>query len=41
MGLNGFFTCGVVKVMGIPWETALVAVFLSGVLFLLSGAFSE
>jgi len=35
MGLNAFFTYGVVNGMGIPWETALGAVFLSGVLFLL------
>jgi AGZA family xanthine/uracil permease-like MFS transporter len=35
MGLNAYFTYGVVKGMGVPWETALGAVFLSGVLFLL------
>ena len=35
MGLNAYFTYGVVQGMGIPWETALGAVFLSGVLFLL------
>jgi AGZA family xanthine/uracil permease-like MFS transporter len=34
MGLNAYFTYGVVKGMGVPWETALGAVFLSGVLFL-------
>ncbi|MEO0549046.1 MAG: NCS2 family permease [Pseudomonadota bacterium] len=33
MGLNAFFTFGVVLGMGIPWEAALMAVFLSGVLF--------
>lgn len=35
MGLNAYFTYAVVKGMGIGWETALGAVFLSGVAFLL------
>ncbi|MBW3164419.1 NCS2 family permease [Ferrimonas balearica] len=35
MGLNAFFTYTVVLEMGHSWETALGAVFLSGVLFLL------
>ena len=35
MGLNAYFTYGVVKGMGHSWETALGAVFLSGVLFLI------
>ena len=35
MGLNAYFTYGVVKGMGHSWETALGAVFLSGILFLL------
>ncbi len=35
MGLNAYFTYTVVKGMGVPWETALGAVFLSGVAFLL------
>jgi AGZA family xanthine/uracil permease-like MFS transporter len=35
MGLNAYFTYGVVKGMGVEWQTALGAVFLSGVLFLL------
>jgi AGZA family xanthine/uracil permease-like MFS transporter len=35
MGLNAYFTYSVVKGMGIPWQTALGAVFLSGVIFLL------
>ena len=35
MGLNAYFTYTVVKGMGIPWPTALGAVFLSGVIFLL------
>jgi AGZA family xanthine/uracil permease-like MFS transporter len=34
MGLNAYFTYTVVKGMGVPWETALGAVFLSGVAFL-------
>ncbi len=34
MGLNAYFAYVVVKGMGIPWQTALGAVFLSGVLFL-------
>ena len=33
MGLNAYFTYTVVKTMGVPWETALGAVFLSGVAF--------
>jgi adenine/guanine/hypoxanthine permease len=33
MGLNAYFTYTVVKGMGVPWETALGAVFLSGVVF--------
>ncbi len=35
MGLNAFFAFGVVKGMGHSWETALGAVFLSGILFLI------
>jgi AGZA family xanthine/uracil permease-like MFS transporter len=35
MGLNAYFTYVVVKGMGVRWETALGAVFLSGVVFLL------
>src|SRR5260370_24836573 len=35
MGLNAYFTYTVVKGMGIAWETALGAVFLSGVAFLI------
>ena len=35
MGLNAYFTYTVVKGMGVPWQTALGAVFLSGILFLL------
>jgi AGZA family xanthine/uracil permease-like MFS transporter len=33
MGLNAYFTYTVVKGMGIPWQTALGAVFLSGLAF--------
>lgn len=33
MGLNAFFTYTVVLTMGIPWQTALGAVFVSGILF--------
>ena len=33
MGLNAYFTFAVVKGMGVPWETALGAVFISGVIF--------
>jgi adenine/guanine/hypoxanthine permease len=35
MGLNAYFTYTVVKGMGIPWQVALGAVFLSGITFLL------
>jgi AGZA family xanthine/uracil permease-like MFS transporter len=35
MGLNAYFTYTVVKGMGVHWQTALGAVFLSGVIFLL------
>src|SRR6202046_2786945 len=39
MGLNAYFTYTVCLRMGIPWQTALGAVFLSGVVFLLLTAF--
>jgi len=35
MGLNAYFSYTVVKSMGLPWQTALGCVFLSGVAFLL------
>ncbi len=35
MGLNAYFTYTVVKGMGIPWQVALGAVFVSGVVFLI------
>lgn len=34
MGLNAYFTFGVVKGMGLPWQVALGAVFISGLIFL-------
>ena len=33
MGLNAYFTYSVVKGMGVPWQTALGAVFISGIAF--------
>jgi len=35
MGLNAFFTYGVVLGMGYPWQTAMGAVFISGICFVL------
>src|SRR4051812_22070601 len=35
MGLNAYFTYTVVLKMGVPWQTALAAVFVSGVVFLI------
>jgi len=35
MGLNAYFTYTVVKGLGVPWQTALGCVFLSGLAFLL------
>ena len=35
MGLNAYFTFAVVLGMGIPWEVALAAVFVEGIIFLL------
>src|SRR5271163_776811 len=35
MGLNAYFTYTVVKGMGVPWETALGCVFLSGAAFMI------
>ncbi|WP_174875975.1 NCS2 family permease [Vogesella oryzae] len=34
MGLNAYFTFTVVKGMGVPWQAALGAVFISGIVFL-------
>jgi adenine/guanine/hypoxanthine permease len=34
MGLNAYFTYTVVKVMGLPWQTALGCVFISAAIFL-------
>ncbi|MFA9558446.1 NCS2 family permease [Evansella sp. AB-rgal1] len=35
MGLNAFFTFSVVLGLGIPWQTALLGVFISGVIFII------
>ncbi len=35
MGLNAFFAYTVVLTMGIPWQTALTGVMISGVIFIL------
>jgi AGZA family xanthine/uracil permease-like MFS transporter len=35
MGLNAYFSFGLVKGMGIPWQSALGIVFVSGVLYIL------
>ncbi len=35
MGLNAFFSFGLVNAMKIPWETALGIVFISGILYIL------
>lgn len=40
MGLNAFFTYSVVLGMGVKWETALGAVFWSGIIFLLLSIFN-
>ncbi len=38
MGLNAYFTFGVVGAMGVPWPVALAAVMVEGVLFLVLAA---
>ena len=40
MGLNAFFTYSVVMGMGVKWQTALGAVFWSGIIFLLLSVFN-
>lgn len=40
MGINAFFTYSVVLGMGVKWETALGAVFISGIIFLLLSVFN-
>lgn len=35
MGINAFFTFTVVQQLGLPWQTALGAVFISGIVFLI------
>lgn len=39
MGLNAYFTFAVVKGMGVPWQVALGAVFVSGIIFVLFSFF--
>ena len=39
MGLNAFFTFTVVLGMGYSWQTALTAVFLEGILFIMLSIF--
>ena len=39
MGLNAYFTFAVVKGMGVPWQVALGAVFVSGMIFVLFSFF--
>ncbi|MCQ9327307.1 NCS2 family permease [Neisseria dentiae] len=39
MGLNAYFTFAVVKGMGVPWQVALGAVFMSGIIFILFSFF--
>ncbi len=40
MGINAFFTYGIVIGMGVSWETALGAVFWSGIIFILLSVFN-
>lgn len=40
MGLNAFFTYSAVLGMGVPWQTALGAVFWSGIFFLILSVFN-
>ncbi|ASK26878.1 NCS2 family permease [Neisseria chenwenguii] len=39
MGLNAYFTFAVVKGMGVPWQVALGAVFVSGLIFIVFSLF--
>ena len=39
MGINAFFTFSLVLGMGVPWQTALGAVFISGIVFILLSIF--
>lgn len=39
MGLNAYFTFSVVQGMGVPWQVALAAVFVSGIIFILFSFF--
>ena len=38
MGLNAYFGYSVVKGMGIPWQVALLAVFIEGIIFVILSA---
>ncbi|NCC08996.1 MAG: NCS2 family permease [Bacteroidia bacterium] len=40
MGVNAFFTFTIVQSMGVSWETALTAVFIEGLVFILITAFN-
>lgn len=40
MGVNAFFTFTIVQGMGVSWETAITAVFLEGLIFILITAFN-
>lgn len=40
MGVNAFFTFTIVQSMGVSWETALTAVFIEGLIFILITAFN-
>ncbi|MDR2868930.1 MAG: NCS2 family permease [Deferribacteraceae bacterium] len=40
MGLNAYFTYSVCMGMGVPWQTALACVFLSGILFITFSLFN-
>lgn len=39
MGLNAYFTFSVVQGMGVSWQIALAAVFMSGIIFILFSCF--
>jgi len=39
MGINAFFTYGIVGALGVSWQTALGAVFISGLVFVLLSVF--
>lgn len=41
LGLNAFFLFGVDGAAGVPWQTALGMIFVSGVLFLILSGLQE